>query len=65
MNEEYLPLSQAADYIGVSRVKLSQLVKQGLIPYETSELDRRVKLFRKHDLDQLKRPRPAQTMRTE
>lgn len=33
-NGEYLSLMQAAAYIGVSRVKLGQLAKDGTIPSE-------------------------------
>jgi len=52
---------QAAEYVGVSRVKLSQLVKEGVIPYVTSPLDKRMKLFKRGDLDLLKNaPRPSQ-----
>lgn len=61
MSDDYLPLMQAAEYIGVSRVKLAQLVKEGTIPYVTSPLDKRVKLFKRADLDQLRNaPRPPQ-----
>src|SRR2546428_4603 len=61
MSDEYLPLLRAAEYIGVSRVKLAQLAKEGTIPYVTSPLDKRVKLFKRADLDELRNaPRPAQ-----
>lgn len=60
MSDEYLPLMQAAEYVGVSRVKLGLLVKEGVIPYVTSPLDKRVKLFKRADLEQLKNaPRPS------
>jgi hypothetical protein len=59
MSDNYLPLIRAAEYIGVSRVKLSQLTKDGVIPFTTSPLDKRVKLFKLGDLDKLKNaPRP-------
>jgi hypothetical protein len=59
MSDNYLPLMRAAEYIGVSRVKLSQLAKDGVIPFTTSPLDKRVKLFKLGDLDKLKNaPRP-------
>jgi hypothetical protein len=61
MSDEYLPLMRAAEYVGVSRVKLAQLAKEGAIPYVTSQLDKRVKLFKRDDLDHLKNgPRPPQ-----
>lgn len=62
MSDDYVPLMQAAEYLGVSRVKLAQLVKEGLIPYVTSPLDKRVKLFKRADLDVLLAgPRPPQS----
>ncbi|HEV8634551.1 MAG TPA: helix-turn-helix domain-containing protein [Chloroflexota bacterium] len=60
MDQEYLPLNRAAQYLGVSRVKLSQLVREGTIPYVTTPLDKRVKLFERRALDALKRPRRPQ-----
>lgn len=65
MSDDYLPLRQAADYLGVSHVKLGQLAKEGTITYVTSPLDKRMKLFKRVDLDQLKRaPRSAPAART-
>jgi excisionase family DNA binding protein len=54
MGIDYLPLMEAAKYLGVSRVKLSQLARDGIIPFETSPLDKRVKLFKVAELDTLK-----------
>jgi excisionase family DNA binding protein len=60
MRDEFLPLMQAAAYLGVSRMKLSRMVRAGELEYVTSPLDKRVKLFRREALDLLKRaPRPA------
>ena len=60
MADEFLTLIEAADYLGVNRVKFSRMVKQLQIPYATSPYDQRVKLFRKAELDELKRaPRPV------
>jgi hypothetical protein len=55
MRDEFLPLMRAAVYLGVSRMKLSRMVRA----YVTSPLDKRVKLFRRADLDVLRlAPRP-------
>ncbi len=60
MSDEFLPLLRAAAYLGVSRVKLAQLAREGVLDYVTSPLDKRVKLFRRDDLDRLRQaPRPA------
>ncbi len=56
--DRYLPLMEAARYLGVSRVKLAQLVRDGVLPYTTSPIDKRVKLFKKSDLDAFKRRIP-------
>ena len=50
---EHLTLLEAARYLGVSRAKLSRLARDGLVRTRRSPLDRRVKLFRIDDLDDL------------
>ena len=62
MGDEFLPLMQAASYLGVSRMKLSRMAREGELAYVTSQLDKRVKLFKRADLDQLRSgPRPARS----
>lgn len=64
MNDEFLSLMQAADYLRVSRMKVSRLVREGSLAYVTSPLDKRVKLFRRVDLDHLRAaPRPVRVVR--
>ena len=56
--QQHLTLWEAARYLGVSRAKLSRMVKEGLVRFRHSPLDRRVKLFQVDDLDDLlARPR--------
>jgi len=50
MTDEYLQLGEAARFLGVSRIKLGRLAKAGAIPFTTSGLDQRVKLFKRDDL---------------
>lgn len=57
LEEEFLSLTEAAEYLGVSRVKMSQLVREAVVPYVTSPLDRRLKLVRREALDPLLAPR--------
>ena len=58
---EYLPLIQAADYLGVSRPTIKRLINEGELTYTASPLDRRMKLVKVADLDRLKAaPRPSQ-----
>lgn len=49
-----LPLAQAAQYLGVSRRKVWQLVKKGQLKAERDPLDERRKLVKVQDLERLK-----------
>lgn len=51
---EVMNLSQALRYLGVSHHKITALVHRGLLPFTRNELDHRVKLVRKSDLDALR-----------
>ncbi|GBC78592.1 hypothetical protein HRbin08_02088 [bacterium HR08] len=51
---EVLPIGEAAEYLGVSRRKIWQLVKRGELPSRPDPLDRRRKLVRVEDLDKLR-----------
>ena len=51
---EKLELKQAAEYLQVSRQKLWRLVKQRVVPFSTSPLDRRKKFFDLAELKKLK-----------
>jgi len=53
---ELVTLSQAQERLGVSRFKITQLVKEGKLPVFQSELDRREKLVRIRDLERLTQP---------
>ena len=58
ITDGYLTLIEAADYLGVNRVKFCRMVKRLGIPFTTSPYDQRVKLFKKEDLEELtKAPR--------
>ena len=54
---ELVTLSEAQERLGVSRFKLTQLVKEGALPVFQSALDRREKLVRVSDLERLAQPR--------
>jgi excisionase family DNA binding protein len=49
-----LTLGEAAEFLGVSRKKMWSLVRDKLILAHTSPLDRRKKLFKKSDLEELR-----------
>ena len=56
--DEFIPLKEAADYLGISRTTLWSMVREARITAYSKATDRRSKLFRKSDLDDLKRPQP-------
>jgi hypothetical protein len=48
-----MKLSDARKFVGCSFAKITKLVEIGILPYESSALDRRVKLVRRSDLEDL------------
>lgn len=52
---EKMKLSQAYKFLGISFTKMTKLVNSGVIKFERSPLDNRVKLVRRADLEELKR----------
>ena len=52
---EKMKLTQARKFLGISHSKLSTLIGSGKIKYEVTELDHRVKLVKRSDLEELKR----------
>jgi excisionase family DNA binding protein len=55
LSAELATIAEAARFLGVSRTKVWQLVKNNIIPHQKDPLDDRKKLIRKADLEQLKR----------
>jgi hypothetical protein len=51
---------EARALLGVSSVKMADLIKQGLLPHWTYPLDRRVKLVSKADVLSLMNPRKVE-----
>ena len=60
-DDEYLTMTEAQEALGVSRFKIWQLVRDGVLQTYESSLDKRQKLIRRADLDAVKRPRPRPT----
>ena len=59
--DEYLNLVQAARYLGISRMTLYKLIREGKLPAFQSELNRAVRLVRRADLDRLRQLKLAGT----
>jgi excisionase family DNA binding protein len=55
---KYVKVTEAARLLGVSRVKVSALLKEGTLTFITDPLDSRVKLIREDDLLNLKERSP-------
>lgn len=55
---KYLKVTEAARLLGVSRVKITALIKDGTLPVTLDPLDSRVKLIREDALLQLKERSP-------
>lgn len=58
--DEHLNLVQTTRYLGVSRMTLYKLIREGKLPTYRSELNRTVRLVRRADLDRLRQLRPAE-----
>jgi excisionase family DNA binding protein len=54
LSVELATIQEAARFLGVSRTKVWQLLKNKVIPFQKDPLDDRKKLVRKSDLEQLK-----------
>jgi hypothetical protein len=52
---ELITATQARQLLGVSKPKLAQLIREGVLPVVTSPLDKRVKLVRASDVEALLR----------
>lgn len=52
---EVMNLGEACEYLGVSRAKITKLVQGGVLKFGHSELDHRVKLVKRADLDEIRR----------
>ncbi len=54
MPEDLITLTEAAEQLGVSRFKISRLVRDGALQAYTSVLDKRQRLVRQADVDALR-----------
>lgn len=60
MTDEYVTVREAGELLGVSKVKMAQLLRDGVLKAQESVLDRRVKLILREDVERLaKQLRPS------
>ena len=58
--DDFLTLQQAADLMRVHRITVWRLVRDGKLRMYQSEVNRRVKLVKRADVEALMRPRPIE-----
>ncbi len=56
--EDYVTLKEAADILGITRQHMRRLALALNLEAFTDIRDRRIKLFRRSDVEALRRPRP-------
>jgi len=56
MSDEFLTIAEAKELLGVSRTKIWHLVRTGALKSYASPLDARRRLFKRADLEKLKKP---------
>jgi hypothetical protein len=57
--DEYIIAEEARQILGVGVNRMAQLLKDGVLPFERSPLDRRIKLIKRSDVEELaKKARP-------
>ena len=54
---EYLNLTEAKEYLGISKPTMWRLVKNGTIASFNDPVNKRIKLVRRDDLDKFRQPR--------
>lgn len=57
--DEYIIAEEARQILGVGVNRMAQLLKDGVLPFERSPLDKRIKLIKRADVEALaKKARP-------
>jgi hypothetical protein len=51
MTDEFVTVGEARDLLGISKPKMTQLLREGILTATTSPLDKRVKLVRAADVE--------------
>jgi excisionase family DNA binding protein len=59
--KEYLTMQEAARFLGIGRQTLWRLVRAGKLQTYQSEINRRVKLVKRSDIEDLMLPRPIES----
>jgi len=54
--QDFLTLTEAATYLGVSRQTLWRRIRDGVLPVHVSEINRRERLVKRTDVDRINTP---------
>jgi len=54
----FLTMAQAQERLGVSKVTLAKMVREGRLPAYRDERDKRIKLVKPEDVERLTQPTP-------
>lgn len=55
MEEQYMTAARAMSELGVSKVKMAELLRTGVLPFQINPLNRRAKLIPSRAVEELKR----------
>jgi excisionase family DNA binding protein len=55
---EYMTVREAREYLGVTKTKIAALLKDGRLTHRTSELNQRIKLIPRAEVEALARANP-------
>ena len=58
---ENITVEEARKELGVSKVTMARLIKEGVFKVEPNPLDRRGKLIKRQDIEKLKKTYPVKT----
>lgn len=56
---EYVTVAEARDMLGVTKRRIAEMIEDGTLPSEPNPFDKRSKLIKRSDVEELLRKRPA------
>ena len=59
--QDFLTMTDAAKYLGISKVTLWRRIRDGALPVYASDVNRRERLVKRADLDRVRAPRAIET----
>ena len=56
---EYVTVAEARDMLGVTKRRIAEMIEDGTLPSEPNPFDKRSKLIKRSDVEELLRKRPG------